>query len=80
MNYAEVIAAHKSGRPVGIYSVCSADPTTPQGDDPGARRRHGHPDRGHSNQVDQFGGYTGLTPAGFQRLRAQPGRRGGPAA
>lgn len=67
MNYAEVIAAHKSGRPVGIYSVCSADPTVLR-----AAMIQALADgtatliEATSNQVDQFGGYTGLTPAGFR--------------
>jgi D-tagatose-1,6-bisphosphate aldolase subunit GatZ/KbaZ len=67
MNYAEVIAAHKSGRTVGIYSVCSADPTVlraalVQAREDGTATLI----EATSNQVDQFGGYTGMTPAGFR--------------
>lgn len=67
MNYAEVIAAHKEGRKVGIYSVCSADPTVLR-----AAMIQALEDgtatliEATSNQVDQFGGYTGMTPAGFR--------------
>lgn len=67
MNYAEVIAAHKSGRPTGIYSVCSADPTVlraalVQAREDGTATLI----EATSNQVDQFGGYTGMTPAAFR--------------
>ena len=67
MNYAEVISAHKSGRKSGIYSVCSADPTVllaalvqARQDDTATLIE------ATSNQVDQYGGYTGMTPAGFR--------------
>lgn len=67
MNYAEVVAAHKSGRTSGIYSVCSADPTVLRAalvqakeDDTATLIE------ATSNQVDQYGGYTGMTPAGFR--------------
>ena len=55
----DTIARHKSGEPVGIYSVCSAHPTVIQ-----AAIEQAAADGGYvlieatSNQVDQFGGYT----------------------
>ena len=67
MNYPEIIAAHKSGRAVGIYSVCSADPTVLR-----AALIQAREDgtatliEATSNQVDQFGGYTGMTPIDFR--------------
>jgi D-tagatose-1,6-bisphosphate aldolase subunit GatZ/KbaZ len=65
----EILARHKRGEPVGIYSVCSAHPTVLQ-----AAIAQATADGSHvlieatSNQVDQFGGYTGLRPADFRDL------------
>src|SRR3954462_4638476 len=66
---AETIRAHKAGAPVGTYSVCSAHPTVVE-----AAIAQAADDGSHvlieatSNQVDQFGGYTGLRPADFRDL------------
>jgi D-tagatose-1,6-bisphosphate aldolase subunit GatZ/KbaZ len=66
---ADMIGRHKAGEPVGIYSVCSAHPTVVQ-----AAMAQAGADGSHvlieatSNQVDQFGGYTGLRPAEFRDL------------
>lgn len=66
---AETIRRHKAGEPVGIYSVCSAHPTVVR-----AAIEQADADGGYvlieatSNQVDQFGGYTGLRPTGFRDL------------
>jgi D-tagatose-1,6-bisphosphate aldolase subunit GatZ/KbaZ len=66
---AETIRRHKAGEAVGIYSVCSAHPTVVQ-----AAIDQADADGSYvlieatSNQVDQFGGYTGLLPAGFRDL------------
>src|SRR6476646_6883627 len=66
---AETIRRHKAGEPVGIYSVCSAHPTVVQ-----AAIAQAAADGTYvlieatSNQVDQFGGYTGLRPAEFRDL------------
>jgi D-tagatose-1,6-bisphosphate aldolase subunit GatZ/KbaZ len=65
----ETIARHKGGEPVGVYSVCSAHPTVVQ-----AAIAQAAADGSYvlieatSNQVDQFGGYTGLRPADFRAL------------
>jgi len=65
----ETIRRHKAGEPVGIYSVCSAHPTVVQ-----AAIAQAAADGSRvlieatSNQVDQFGGYTGLRPAEFRDL------------
>ena len=66
---AETIRRHKAGEPVGVYSVCSAHPTVVQ-----AAIEQADADGSYvlieatSNQVDQFGGYTGLRPAQFRDL------------
>lgn len=65
----ETIARHKSGAAAGVYSVCSAHPLVLE-----AAIRQTLADGGFllveatSNQVDQFGGYTGMTPADFRDL------------
>ncbi|KQT71934.1 D-tagatose-bisphosphate aldolase, class II, non-catalytic subunit [Microbacterium sp. Leaf436] len=62
-----LIQAHKSGPSRGIYAVCSAHPTVLR-----ASLRQVREDRtpllveATSNQVDQFGGYTGRTPEQFR--------------
>ena len=62
----QLIAAHKSGRPVGIYSVCSAHPYVLAA---AARlaRQTGQLLLVEStcNQVNQYGGYTRMTPQDF---------------
>ncbi|MBU8817094.1 D-tagatose-bisphosphate aldolase, class II, non-catalytic subunit [Mycolicibacterium goodii] len=65
----EMIRRHKAGEPVGVYSVCSAHPTVVA-----AAIAQAADDSSFvlieatSNQVDQFGGYTGLRPADFRDL------------
>lgn len=67
--FARTITEHKAGHPVGVYSVCSAHPTVLE-----AALVQAAADRTYvlieatSNQVDQFGGYTGLNPEGFRDL------------
>src|SRR3954463_15428987 len=66
---ADTINQHKAGEPVGVYSVCSAHPTVVE-----AAIAQAAADGSYvlieatSNQVDQFGGYTGLRPAEFRDL------------
>ena len=65
----DLIKQHKMGRPVGIYSVCSAQPLVIE-----ATLRHAKKSGGialiesTSNQVNQFGGYTGMLPVDFREL------------
>ncbi|NAW70575.1 tagatose-bisphosphate aldolase subunit KbaZ [Vibrio sp. V27_P1S3P104] len=65
----EIIKQHKEGRPVGIYSVCSAHPLVIE-----AAIEQAKLDNSvllieaTSNQVDQFGGYTGMQPNDFCAL------------
>ncbi len=62
-----IIEQHKQGRTLGIYSVCSANPYVLQ-----AVFRRARADgslvlvEATSNQVNQFGGYTGQTPKDFK--------------
>jgi len=63
----EVVARHRAGEPVGIYSVCSANPLVIQAALVHARAA----DRpalieATSNQVNQYGGYTGMRPKQFR--------------
>ena len=66
---ADTVRQHKAGTPVGVYSVCSAHPTVVE-----AAIAQAAADGTHvlieatSNQVDQFGGYTGLRPAQFRDM------------
>lgn len=65
--FAQIVAAHKAGAPVGVTSVCSAHPLVIE-----AAMRQCQEDgapvliEATSNQVDQFGGYTGMTPVDFR--------------
>jgi len=65
----ELVQSHKSGQPSGIYSVCSAHPLVLEA----ALRTGlelGSPVliEATSNQVNQFGGYTGMTPVLFKQF------------
>lgn len=63
----EIVQSHKAGAKNGIYSVCSAHPLVIEAsllqalDDNSALLIEAT-----SNQVDQFGGYTGMTPSDFR--------------
>lgn len=65
----EIVRRHRSGEVVGVYSVCSAHPLVLR-----ASLRQALADdavllvEATSNQVDQFGGYTGMTPSAFREL------------
>ncbi len=64
-----LVERHKAGERIGVTSVCSAHPLVLE-----AAIRQAQADGGEvlveatSNQVDQFGGYTGLQPRGFRDL------------
>ncbi|EKO3675181.1 tagatose-bisphosphate aldolase subunit KbaZ [Vibrio metschnikovii] len=68
----EIIKKHKSGKSVGIYSICSAHPLVIE-----AAIQYAKSDNSEllieatSNQVDQFGGYTGMTPKDFKIMVKQ---------
>ncbi len=63
----KMVEQHKRGKANGIYAVCSAHPIVLE-----AAIRYAHASHtpllieATSNQVDQFGGYTGMTPADFR--------------
>jgi D-tagatose-1,6-bisphosphate aldolase subunit GatZ/KbaZ len=65
----ETVRRHKAGEPVGVYSVCSAHPLVIEA---AVLEALDEADyllvEATSNQVDQFGGYTGLAPPGFREL------------
>lgn len=63
----DLVRDHKRGRPIGIFSVCSAHPLVIEASMELALER-GFPVllEATSNQVNQFGGYTGMTPATFR--------------
>ena len=73
----DTVERHKSGEAVGIYSVCSAHPLVIE-----ASVLQALDDDGYllveatSNQVDQFGGYTGMRPR-ISETRIGPGERHG---
>src|SRR5512140_3546872 len=58
----EIVAAQQRGEGTGLPSICSAHPAVLQQ----ALRTLSHPlIEATCNQVNQFGGYTGMTPADF---------------
>lgn len=68
----DIVQAHKKGSGEGIYSVCSAHPMVLE-----AAIRYARATKqlllieATSNQVDQFGGYTGMTPEDFRQFVLQ---------
>ena len=68
----EMVEQHKRGNANGIYAVCSAHPLVLE-----AAIRYASANQtpllieATSNQVDQFGGYTGMTPADFRGFVCQ---------
>lgn len=65
----EVVRRQKAGQPQGITSVCSAHPLVIEAAVRQARETGGHVlVEATSNQVDQYGGYTGMRPADFRDL------------
>lgn len=74
----QVVKAHRRGEAVGLYSVCCSHPTVLAAAMQVAQR-HGTLllVEATSNQVDQFGGYTGMTPAQFRDYVRQLARERG---
>jgi D-tagatose-1,6-bisphosphate aldolase subunit GatZ/KbaZ len=68
----EFVANHKRDKRNGIFAVCSAHPLVLE-----AAMRHAKEANSTllleatSNQVDQYGGYTGMTPTDFRRFVLQ---------
>lgn len=70
MSYLDaVLSAQMAGTPRGIASICSAHPFVLEAALRGGLHRH-HPVliEATCNQVNQYGGYTGMTPAEFVRF------------
>jgi D-tagatose-1,6-bisphosphate aldolase subunit GatZ/KbaZ len=63
----QIVKAHRRGEKVGLYSVCCSHPTVLRAALKVAAQ-YGTPllVEATSNQVDQFGGYTGMKPAEFR--------------
>lgn len=67
--FLELIAGHDSGRPFGLASICSAHPIVIEAALQRANRRKEIVlVEATCNQVNQDGGYTGMTPADFRRF------------
>jgi D-tagatose-1,6-bisphosphate aldolase subunit GatZ/KbaZ len=63
----DLVGRHKAGQPVGIYSVCSAHPLVIEAAmEVAAANAIPVLVEATSNQVNQDGGYTGMTPAAFR--------------
>ncbi|WP_396599670.1 D-tagatose-bisphosphate aldolase, class II, non-catalytic subunit [Frigoribacterium sp. R86507] len=63
------IREHKAGKAVGIYAVCSAHPAVLEASILQALEDDSYLlIEATSNQVDQFGGYTGMRPVDFREL------------
>ena len=74
----DIVARHKRGEAAGIWSLCSAHPEVIES----AMREAAAADaallvEATSNQVNQFGGYTGMRPAGFVKFVAGVAARAG---
>jgi D-tagatose-1,6-bisphosphate aldolase subunit GatZ/KbaZ len=65
----DIVKRHKSGEAIGVYSLCSAHPIVIE-----AAMREAQVTgsslliEATSNQVNQFGGYTGMTPQSFREF------------
>jgi D-tagatose-1,6-bisphosphate aldolase subunit GatZ/KbaZ len=80
----DLVARHRAGAPQGVFAVCSAHPLVIEAALRHAQRK-GAPFvliEATSNQVNQSGGYTGMTPEAFRdfvfeiarRVGVEPGR------
>jgi D-tagatose-1,6-bisphosphate aldolase subunit GatZ/KbaZ len=74
--FSDIMARHKGGAAVGVYSVCSAHPLIIEAALRGAQAGGSLAlIEATSNQVNQDGGYTGMRPADFARLVRDIGAR-----
>lgn len=75
----DLIRRHKAGEPCGIFSVCSAHPLVIEAALRRARRSGASFAliEATSNQVNQDGGYTGMTPTDFRAFVAAIAGRAG---
>jgi D-tagatose-1,6-bisphosphate aldolase subunit GatZ/KbaZ len=72
----EILEANKRGEERGIFSICSAHPMVIEASFEHSLTK-GYPllIESTSNQVDQFGGYTGMTPSNFREYIYEIARR-----
>ncbi len=74
----ELLQQHKAGAGGGIHSVCSSHPLVIEAALREAKRRGRYAlIEATSNQVNQFGGYTGMTPVDFRHYVAAIAERAG---
>src|ERR1700721_1286816 len=74
----EMLQQHKAGAGGGIHSVCSSHPLVVEAALREAARRGRYAlIEATSNQVNQFGGYTGMTPVDFRQYVAAIAERAG---
>ena len=74
----DTVEKHRAGEAVGVYSVCSAHPLVIEASVLQVLGEDGYLlVEATSNQVDQFGGYTGMKPQDFRRLVLDLARRHG---
>src|SRR4030095_5988338 len=74
----DIVARHKKGERVGVYSLCSAHPQVVECAVREAQAREVPLlIEATSNQVNQFGGYTGMRPADFRRFVSEIAARVG---
>src|ERR1700733_2080278 len=74
----DLLRAHKSGGGTGIFSVCSAHPLVIEAALLEAERYDQYVlIESTSNQVNQFGGYSGMTPGQFKAYVEGIARRAG---
>ncbi len=65
----ELVRRHKAGQAIGIYAICSAHPIVLRAAlCEGLRCESPVLIEATSNQVNQFGGYTGMTPSDFREF------------
>ena len=65
----ELVRRHKAGQAIGIYAICSAHPIVLRAAlCEGLRSDSPVLIEATSNQVNQFGGYTGMTPQDFREF------------
>ncbi len=68
----KLIELQKKGKPVGIYSACTANPYVLKACMEKALATHSYLlIEATANQVDQYGGYTGMTPSDFYQFIEQ---------
>jgi D-tagatose-1,6-bisphosphate aldolase subunit GatZ/KbaZ len=73
----ELLRDHKAGNGAGIFSVCSSHPLVIEAALREAERSGQHAlVEATSNQVNQFGGYSGMTPAAFHSYVTDIAARG----